>query len=128
VLAPLRAAPLAHALMIFLALPVHGTGNRRSNAGWFNFPLLHPCFPGNPPTGTLPSWPPDKGYAADGMVDHSTGVRGHVGAHHRMLSTYLNAVLQAGFRFTAFAEADRQLPRILIAQCQKAMNPRSMPE
>jgi SAM-dependent methyltransferase len=98
-------------------------------AGWFNFSLLHPCFPGSPPTGTLPSWPPDKGYGTEGWwTTHSGGVRGHVGAHHRMLSTYLNAVLQAGFRFTGFAEADRQLPRILIVQCQKAMNPTSMPE
>ena len=89
-------------------------------AGWFNFSLLHPCFPGHPQTDALPSWPPEKGYAAEGWwTTNSTGVRGHVGAQHRMLSTYLNAALQAGFQFTAFAEADSDLPRILIAQCQK---------
>ena len=89
-------------------------------AGWFNISLMHPCFPGDPRTDTLPSWPPDKGYAAEGWwTTNSTGVRGHVGAHHRMLSTYLNAVLEAGFTFTAFAEADSELPRILIVQGRK---------
>ena len=89
-------------------------------AGWFNFSLLHPCFPGNAETDTLPSWPPDKGYATEGWwTTNSTGVRGHVGAHHRMLSTYLNAALRAGFQFTSFAEADNDRPRILIAKCAK---------
>ena len=87
--------------------------------GWFNFSLLHPCFPGNAQTGAI-QLAAGKGYAAEGWwTTNSTGVRGHVGAHHRMLSTYLNAALQAGFEFTAFAEADGDLPRILIAQCRK---------
>jgi ubiquinone/menaquinone biosynthesis C-methylase UbiE len=89
--------------------------------GWFNFSLLHPCFPGRAQTDTLPSWPPDKGYATEGWwTTNSTGVRGHVGANHRMLSTYLNAALRAGFRFTAFAEADPNLPCILFVECRKS--------
>src|SRR5215213_2894434 len=89
-------------------------------AGWFNFSLLHPCLPGNAQTDTLPSWPPNSGYANEGWwTTNSTGVRGHVGAHHRMLSTYLNAALRAGFQFTNFAEADDDLPRLLIVQCEK---------
>ena len=89
-------------------------------AGWFNFSLLHPCFPGHARTDVLPSWPPDSGYATEGWwTTNANGVRGHVGAHHRMLSTYLNAAIRAGFQFTAFAEADNDLPRILIAQCEK---------
>jgi hypothetical protein len=37
-----------------------------------------------------------------------------VGAHHRKLSTYLNAILGAGLEFTGFTEPDSELPRILI--------------
>ena len=89
-------------------------------AGWFTFSLHHPCFPGHAQTDALSSWPPEEGYATEGWwITNSTGVRGHVGAHHRMLSTYLNAALRAGFRFTAFAEADNDLPRILVVRCQK---------
>ena len=51
------------------------------------------------------------------MVDHrSVGVRGHVGSHHRMLSTYLNAVLYAGLEFESFIEPAPDLPRVLIIQ------------
>ena len=35
-------------------------------SGWFNLSLLHPCFPGDASVDALPSWPPDRGYAAEG--------------------------------------------------------------
>jgi SAM-dependent methyltransferase len=62
-------------------------------AGRFIFSILHPCFPGGgeisgswPTTGTYH----DEGWwVADG--DLST-LRHHVGANHRTLSTYLNAL------------------------------------
>lgn len=86
-------------------------------SGWFNLSLLHPCFPGDASVGALPSWPPDRGYAAEGWwTTGSVGVRGHVGAHHRTLSTYLNAVLDAGLQFESFTEPAADLPRTLIIE------------
>ena len=85
--------------------------------GWFNISLLHPCFPGEatPDGDALPSWSPHGGYGAEGWwTTESTGVRGHVGAHHRKLSTYLNTILAAGLEFIGFSEPDPTLPRILI--------------
>lgn len=85
--------------------------------GWFNPSLLHPCYPGEQQSGPdgLSSWPPDSGYGTEGWwTTHSTGVRGHVGAFHRKLSTYLNAILAAGLEFTRFTEPDPALPRVLV--------------
>jgi len=85
--------------------------------GWFNISLLHPCFPGEAKSDgdALPSWPPQRGYGAEGWwTTESTGVRGHVGANHRQLSTYLNAILATGLEFTGFIEPDPALPRILV--------------
>lgn len=44
-------------------------------------------------------------YTAEGFW-HSggTGMRGTFGAHHRMLSTYLNGLLDVGFRLDRFIE------------------------
>jgi SAM-dependent methyltransferase len=87
--------------------------------GWFSFSMLHPCFPGGPagPGSGLPSWPPDRGYSSEGWWNtNGDGVRGHAGAHHRMLSTYLNAVLRAGLEFEEFAEPESSVPRYLIAR------------
>lgn len=85
--------------------------------GWFNISLLHPCFPGeSPPAGdALPSWSPQAGYSTEGCwTKWAAGVRGHVGANHRKLSTYLNAVMANGLEFTGFTEPDALLPRILV--------------
>jgi 2-polyprenyl-3-methyl-5-hydroxy-6-metoxy-1,4-benzoquinol methylase len=90
--------------------------------GWFSFSLLHPCFPGlrNGTSEQLSSWPPDRGYAAEGWwTTDGDGVRGRVGANHRMLSTYLNATLRAGFELEEFAEPAAQVPRFLIVRCRR---------
>ena len=90
--------------------------------GWFTFSLFHPCYPGGwegSPTG-LASWPPDRGYAAEGWWQTSgVGVRGRVGATHRMLSTYLNAVLRAGFDFDEFMEPRLHVPVYFVARCRR---------
>lgn len=81
--------------------------------GRFTFTLFHPCFPGE--GETLPSWPPDLGYAAEGWwTTGESGVRGHVGANHRMLSTYLNAVLHAGLEIVEVDEPRTAVPRLLV--------------
>jgi SAM-dependent methyltransferase len=90
--------------------------------GWFSFSLLHPCFPGlrNGASEQLSSWPPDRGYASEGWwTTRGDGVRGRVGANHRMLSTYLNATLRAGFEFEDFGEPAAQVPRFLIVRCRR---------
>jgi SAM-dependent methyltransferase len=91
--------------------------------GWFTFSLFHPCYPGGwegSPTG-LASWPPDGGYSAEGWWQtNGIGVRGHVGSNHRMLSTYLDAVLRAGFAFDEFTEPRLLVPVYFVARCRRA--------
>lgn len=89
--------------------------------GWFTFSLFHPCYPGGAgDPKTLPSWPPDGGYSAEGWwTTGSAGVRGHVGANHRMMSTYLNAILHAGLEFVEFAETGNGLPEVFMARCRR---------
>ncbi len=62
--------------------------------GFFAFSILHPCFPGWEAKQAASSWPPDRGYYAEGWWRPSSpahGLRPRVGANHRMLSSYLNA-------------------------------------
>jgi 2-polyprenyl-3-methyl-5-hydroxy-6-metoxy-1,4-benzoquinol methylase len=90
--------------------------------GWFSFSLLHPCFPGlrTEVSEQLSSWAPDRGYAAEGWwTTHGDGVRGRVGANHRMLSTYLNAALLAGFELEEFGEPAGTVPRFLVVGCRR---------
>ncbi|SDS50986.1 Methyltransferase domain-containing protein [Microlunatus soli] len=92
-------------------------------AGWVLLSLLHPCFPGREDTGTLSSWPPSDGYSWEGWwTTGSDGVRGHVGAHHRTLSTYLNAVLHAGLEFVEVIEPPADVPRYLVLRCRSRSN------
>jgi SAM-dependent methyltransferase len=90
--------------------------------GWFSYSLLHPCFPGIQAGASeqLSSWPPDRGYSSERWwTTHGDGVRGRVGANHRMLSTYLNATLRAGFRLEELGEPPTQVPRFLIVRCRR---------
>lgn len=89
--------------------------------GWFSFSVVHPCYPGGPEGSVsgLPSWPLEHGYAAEGWwMREGEGVRGRAGANHRMLSTYLNAVLGAGLRIEHVAERGRSVPVTLLVRCQ----------
>jgi SAM-dependent methyltransferase len=90
--------------------------------GWFTFSVFHPCYPGGPEGSVsgLPSWPVGEGYSSEGWwTTNGVGVRGHVGANHRMLSTYLNTMLRAGLESEEFAEPASSLPLYLIARCRK---------
>jgi SAM-dependent methyltransferase len=85
-------------------------------SGRFTFALFHPCFPGD--GRARPSWP-DGGYSQEGWwTTGEEGVRGHVGAHHRMLSTYLNAVTGAGLTIDRVTEPPAPVPTLLIADCR----------
>lgn len=87
-----------------------------TNSGVFVFSLLHPCFDGSP--FHLPDEPKymldESGvpiacavrrYASEGLWQSGgTGVRGHMGAYHRMLSTYINDLLASGFHLERLEE------------------------
>jgi SAM-dependent methyltransferase len=61
--------------------------------GWFGFSILHPCFPGW--DADAPSSWPGAGYYTEGWwLAQNTGFRGKVGANHRMISTYVNALVR----------------------------------
>jgi ubiquinone/menaquinone biosynthesis C-methylase UbiE len=82
--------------------------------GWFVFAVTHPCFQ-SPPAG---------GYSGERFwrSDNPNGVRGKVGAIHRPLSAYLNALARAGLypvRCEEPLEAGRDVPAILMLRCEK---------
>jgi SAM-dependent methyltransferase len=92
------------------------------SGGWFSFSVFHPCYPGGPEGSWsgLPSWPPDRGYASEGWWSTAgEGVRGRAGGNHRMLSTYLNAVMGAGLVLDQLAERGTSVPVTLIARCHR---------
>jgi SAM-dependent methyltransferase len=76
------------------------------NGGWLVFSILHPCFPGWDDDAPS-SWPPDRGYYTEGWwLAANTGFRGKVGATHRMLATYLNAMASHGFHLERAEEPE----------------------
>jgi len=85
--------------------------------GWFVASIVHPCLPGSERGAS--SWPPRRGYEYEGWWispgDHNPeGVRIRVGATHRKLSTYLNALLDAGLEAERFAEPPASVPTYLL--------------
>ena len=81
----------------------------------FVFSLLHPCFMAPchmadaPPTIAGDDGQPValsvRRYATEGYWNSGgDGVRGHMGAHHRTISTYVNDLMSAGFALEAMEE------------------------
>ena len=65
--------------------------------GTFTFCILHPCFPGV--ESVSGSWPPAGTYYDEGwwLADGELSlIRRDVGANHRMVSSYLNMLIEAG--------------------------------
>jgi 2-polyprenyl-3-methyl-5-hydroxy-6-metoxy-1,4-benzoquinol methylase len=105
--------------------------------GWFVCSIVHPCFfpPhskwGNAAHVTIHR--EVRGYFEEifWSSDNPHGVRGKVGAYHRMLSTYLNAVIDAGLTLERLFELQgkgeiaeripgyREVPVIMIIKCRK---------
>jgi SAM-dependent methyltransferase len=89
--------------------------------GWFVASIVHPCLPGS--ERGLSSWPPGEGYEREGFwtsPDHSPeGVRIRVGATHRKLSTFLNALLDAGLEAERFVEPPAPVPTYLLWRCRR---------
>jgi 2-polyprenyl-3-methyl-5-hydroxy-6-metoxy-1,4-benzoquinol methylase len=84
--------------------------------GWFVISLVHPCFRGS--DIGLSSWPPDQSYFTEGRwtsADHDPdGVRVRVGSSHRTLSTYCNALVDAGFLLDRLVEPPAPDPTLLL--------------
>ncbi|MEM9624171.1 MAG: class I SAM-dependent methyltransferase [Pseudomonadota bacterium] len=83
--------------------------------GRFFLTVLHPCF--ETPFDAADREPVETDeqgnyagcrvmrYREEGLWDSGgAGVRGHMGAYHRMLSTYLNSLISAGHRITQLLE------------------------
>ena len=89
--------------------------------GWFVASVVHPCFPGSERGRS--SWPPGEGYEREGWwtsPDHNPeGVRIRVGATHRKLSTFLNALLDAGLDAERFVEPPSAVPMYLLWRCRR---------
>ena len=103
--------------------------------GSFVFSILHPCFAG---TDTVAgTWPAHRRYHDEGFwqadSQYST-LRRQVGANHRTLSTYVNALSRYGLFITEMIEppaptewengdrsAAARLPVYLVARCNRAV-------
>ena len=89
--------------------------------GWFAFTILHPCFPGS--DDKLPSWSPTGYFDERWWTTRGDGVRGRVGAHHRTLSSYLNALVAAGLAIETTAEPGPPtvaVPTWLAVKCRRS--------
>jgi ubiquinone/menaquinone biosynthesis C-methylase UbiE len=104
--------------------------------GWFIFAVLHPCY-NTPRSDEMPSplgWTRVVGsYFTEShwISDKRTGPPGKVGAYHRTLSTYFNALLEAGFQLEQINEPQAsgarvatrpiwtEVPAVLIAKWRK---------
>ena len=83
------------------------------------FPFSDPCYPGGPEGSFsgLSRRSPDLGYSQEGWWStQGDGVRGRVGANHRMLSTYLNSIIRSGFSIEEFAELGGSVPVTLVVR------------
>jgi ubiquinone/menaquinone biosynthesis C-methylase UbiE len=114
-----------------------------SDDGAFVFSLLHPCFESPHREGDVPDrfMTDDDGtftanvvrwYASEGhwVSSSATGVRAAVGSHHRMLSTYVNDLIDAGFELVRLEEPlmdveglFAQVPRVMILSARPARTP-----
>jgi 2-polyprenyl-3-methyl-5-hydroxy-6-metoxy-1,4-benzoquinol methylase len=118
---PFDGATCEMAMMDIDDLPgtVHTVAATVHPGGWFAISMVHPCFPGN--EAGLSSWPPDRSYADEGWwisPDHNPdGARIRVGSSHRTLSTYLNALLDAGFALERAVEPPAPVPTLLLLRC-----------
>jgi ubiquinone/menaquinone biosynthesis C-methylase UbiE len=96
--------------------------------GTFVFSILHPCFPGWGEGAAPSSWPPFESYFREGWWQaQNPGFRGKVGANHRMLSTYLNSLVQHGLAIeylveptpAEWPEPSPTVPVYLVVRCCK---------
>ncbi len=100
--------------------------------GWFVFSILHPCFPGV--EGVSSAWPEGSGYYDECWwvaAGELSTIRRVVGANHRTLSTYLNALTGSGLiidevreprpdeEWTSSRPGVELLPVYLVVRCRR---------
>ncbi len=111
--------------------------------GWFVFAIPHPCFE-TPHAQWTPLPHPEQAIARivtryfderHWFSSNPDGVRGRVGEHHRMLSTYLNALSVAGFaleraieprpsvRQAELVPGNREIPTLLLIRARAIQPP-----
>lgn len=88
-------------------------------SGLFVFSILHPCFLGSPfrePDEPVTTFDEDgepvaysiRRYSTEGFWESGgDGIRGRVGSYHRTVSTYVNALIEAGFTIARLLEPVR---------------------
>ena len=114
--------------------------------GWFVFAILHPCYH-TPQSGEIASPAGTvrtiRSYFIEGhwRSDTRTGPPGKVGAYHRTLSTYINALTDAGLQLMRLSEPHptpnlndspslsgsrrpvwSEVPAVLVVSCRKGMS------
>jgi len=120
-----------------LAPTLDATARILRPGGWFVFSILHPCYHtsrcGEVASPGGPAWSV-AGYFTQGhwRSETRTGPPGKVGAYHRMLSTYVNTLTDAGLALErmievratgSFAEIRpvwAEVPAILVVKCRKS--------
>jgi SAM-dependent methyltransferase len=89
--------------------------------GLFVISMVHPCFPGN--EAGLSSWPPDGSHSDEGWwtstAHNPDGVRIRVGSSHRMVSTYVDALIATGFSIDGMVEPAAPVPMFLLLRCRR---------
>lgn len=110
--------------------------------GWVVVTITHPCF--EVPRGRWTTRADSTtvrevtGYFEEGFwrSDNPHGVRGQVGAYHRMLSTYLNVLADTGFRLERVCEpratgkradqvpGNREVPSIMLIRASVGFSAR----
>jgi SAM-dependent methyltransferase len=103
--------------------------------GFFVLSLLHPCFPGWTENVSA-SWPRGGGYFAEGWWRSQAArslLRRQVGSNHRMISTYLNALVRQDLLIELVVEPSPPsgwlaehpdldpVPTFLVLRCKRAI-------
>ena len=92
--------------------------------GSFVISMVHPCFPGN--DAGLSSWPPGGSYTDEGWwtstAHNPDGARIRVGSSHRTVSTYVNALIAAGFSINRMLEPAAPVPTFLLLRCRRLLD------
>lgn len=128
-------------IMALMNIPDIGAAFRATRrilkpGGWFVFAITHPCFEtphamwmeieGATWVRVVRGYFDERFWASQG----SSGVRGRVGEHHRMLSTYLNTLSTSGFALEKMREplatgqraeqvpGNREVPSLLFVRAQ----------
>jgi len=112
-----------------LAPTLHSVARILQPAGWFVFSILHPCFHTSQ-SGVMET--PEGAVRTIGRYfvegywrsDTRTGPPGKIGAYHRTLSTYVNALTDAGLQLVHFSEprtADPLPDSLSLARLQKSV-------